>query len=146
MADHNCNTSPAQRLVMALPAISIRQPWAWLIMNGGKDIENRNWPTKFRGKVLIHAAKGMTRDEYEWARRFAAPIINDSTINACLALDSFRDRMPRGGIVGMAEIVDCVTRSDSRWFVGPHGFVLRNVQPLPFTPCKGALGFFKPAP
>lgn len=32
-----------------LPAISIRQPWAWLILNAGKDIENRDWPTNFRG-------------------------------------------------------------------------------------------------
>ena len=43
-----------------MKALSIRQPWAWLIVNGHKDIENRSWPTRFRGPVLIHAAKGMT--------------------------------------------------------------------------------------
>jgi len=48
-----------------MKAISIRQPWAWLIVNGYKDIENRSWPTKFRGRVLIHASKGMTRAEYD---------------------------------------------------------------------------------
>ena len=46
-------------------ALSIRQPWASLILKAGKDIENRDWPTKFRGRILIHAAKGCTRDEWE---------------------------------------------------------------------------------
>ena len=54
------------------------------------------------------------------------------------------DDLPRGGIVGEAEIVDCVTQSDSPWFEGPYGFVLRNAHPLPFRPCRGRLGFFKP--
>jgi hypothetical protein len=45
-------------------ALSIRQPWAWLIVNGQKDIENRCWKTHFRGKIYVHAAKGMTRGDY----------------------------------------------------------------------------------
>ena len=52
-------------------ALSIRQPWASLILNAGKDIENRCWPTKVRGRILIHAAKGCTRDELEDALDFA---------------------------------------------------------------------------
>lgn len=123
---------------MKLPniAISIRQPWAWLILYGGKDIENRSWPTRFRGPVLIHAAKGMTAEEYEGARQF--------TDGACLARPwpTIRE-LERGGIVGVAEIVDCVTASDSLWFVGEYGFVIRGARPLPFHPCKGALGFFR---
>lgn len=51
--------------------------------------------------------------------------------------------MQRGGVVGEAELVDCVRESESPWFVGEYGFVLRNVKPLPFTPCAGALGFFR---
>ncbi|WP_245839042.1 ASCH domain-containing protein [Yersinia kristensenii] len=39
-----------------MKALSIRQPWAWLIVNGYKDIENRTWNTKCRGPVLIHAS------------------------------------------------------------------------------------------
>jgi hypothetical protein len=46
-----------------MKALSIRQPWAWLILNAGKDIENRDWLTRFRGPFLIHASKGMTRAE-----------------------------------------------------------------------------------
>jgi hypothetical protein len=38
-----------------LKAISIRQPRAWLIVNGYKDVENRIWAANVRGRVLIHA-------------------------------------------------------------------------------------------
>jgi hypothetical protein len=116
-----------------MKALSIRQPWAWLIVNGHKDIENRSWPTKFRGPVLIHASKGMTREEYADALLIANRI----------QLPPF-EQLERGGIVGRAEIVDCVTDSDSLWFSGDYGFVLTNAKPLPFHPCKGALGFFEP--
>lgn len=112
-----------------MKALSIRQPWAWLILHAGKDVENRSWPTRFRGRFLIHAAKGMTRDEYESA---PAWIVD---------LPDF-DQLRRGGIVGSAELVDCVTESDSEWFFGRYGFVLRNVKPLLFVPYRGELGFF----
>ena len=36
-------------------AISIKQPWSFLIASGIKDVENRTWQTKFRGRVLLHA-------------------------------------------------------------------------------------------
>jgi len=51
-------------------------------------------------------------------------------------------QLERGGIVGSVEIVDCVAASDSPWFFGRFGFVLREPQPLPFVPWKGQLGFF----
>lgn len=48
-----------------MKAISIRQPWAWLIVNGFKDIENRSWRTKYRGPVLIHASAAKpSMDDY----------------------------------------------------------------------------------
>lgn len=116
-------------------ALSIRQPWASLILRAGKDIENRCWPTRVRGRILIHAAKGCTRDEWADAIEFAEDII-DKRINGDLKT------APRGGIIGSVEIVDCVSKSDSPWFVGEFGFVLRDPQPLPFVPWKGQLGFF----
>jgi hypothetical protein len=51
-------------------------------------------------------------------------------------------QLPRGGIVGEATILDCVTRHESEWFTGPFGFVLGDQKPLPFLPMKGRLGFF----
>ncbi len=116
-------------------ALSIRQPWASLILKAGKDIENRCWPTKFRGRILIHAAKGCTRAELEDALDFAE---DASGTRYTVDLKTIH----RGGIIGSVEIVDCVSASDSPWFVGEFGFVLRDPQPLPFTPWKGQLGFF----
>ena len=40
-----------------MKALSIRQPWSWLIAAGYKDIENRTWHTNYRGKFYVHAAK-----------------------------------------------------------------------------------------
>jgi hypothetical protein len=116
-------------------ALSIRQPWCWLILHAGKNIENRTWATKYRGPILIHASKGMTRDEYEDAADFAC--------FTCGAQEMAPfETLQRGGIVGRARIVDCVTASDSPWFCGPFGFVLEDIEPLPFRPLRGALGFF----
>ena len=116
-------------------AISIRQPWAWAIIHAGKDVENRTWSTSFRGPVVIHAAKGMTRDENEAAAGFMHFQLG---IVAPLSI-----HLPRGGIVGVAEITGCVNRSGSPWFFGPWGFTIANAQPVDFIPCKGALGFFE---
>ena len=119
-----------------MKALSIRQPWAWLIMNAGKDIENRVWHTSVRGRILVHAAKGMTRDEYESGIDALIMVGVQRVLPALTALE-------RGGIVGSVEIVDCVRQSSSRWHAhGQWGFVLRDPQPLPFRPLKGALGFF----
>jgi hypothetical protein len=132
-----------------MKALSIRQPWASLILKARKDIENRCWPTKVRGRVLIHAAKGMTRAEQEDAIAFAVAAIKADPRNAeagkrttLRELGFAFDDLSRGGIVGSVEIVDCVSKSDSPWFVGEFGFVLRDPQVLPFTPWKGQLGFF----
>lgn len=132
-----------------MKAISIRQPWAWLIVrpditnpearavlydNGHmKDIENRDWKTNFRGPVLIHASKGMTRDEYGACFRHCEML--------GVKLPPM-DELQRGGIVGMATITDCVDDSESDWFFGDYGFVLADAKPLPFVPFSGALGFF----
>lgn len=123
-------------------ALSIRQPWAWFILHAGKDIENRDWPTKLRGRICIHAAKGMTRDEYEDCLATAHAISRTHPFPSGLTLPA-HDKLQRGGIVGTAEIVDCVIDSASPWFFGRYGFVLRNVTPVEFIPVRGALGYFE---
>ena len=48
-----------------------------------------------------------------------------------------------GTILGIVEIVDCVRRSASPWFVGDYGFVLANPRPLAEpVHCRGMLGFW----
>lgn len=115
-------------------ALSIRQPWAWAIIHAGKDIENRNWRTDVRGPICIHASSGMTKSEWSEGAYFISRLTGVST-PAAISLD-------RGGIIGTAEIVGCVDASDSPWFFGRYGFVLRNAQPVNFIPVKGLLGFF----
>lgn len=124
-----------------LPVISVRQPWAWLIINGGKDIENRNWSTKLRGRVLIHASKGCGRREWLEAWDVVRCISREAWAKGIKEIQT--GTIERGGIIGSVEIVDCVNRSDSPWFFGQYGFVLRDPQPSPFYRCNGALGFFK---
>lgn len=107
-------------------ALSVRQPWAWAIIHAGKDIENRSWQAvnhglKRRGRIAIHAAKGMTRDEYEDAA----------------------DWIRRCGIIGSVEVVDVVSESTSLWFFGPRGLVLQDPKPCDFIPAVGQLGYFK---
>jgi hypothetical protein len=121
-------------------ALSIRQPWASLILLAGKDIENRPWKTRVRGPILIHAAKGMTKREYLDAMDFADA---NGSFRIGHLLDSFEpDNLPCGGIIGSVNLVDCVYQSDSPWFQGPYGFVLQDPKPLKFIPFKGRLGFF----
>ncbi|OJY25783.1 MAG: hypothetical protein BGP11_11215 [Rhodobacterales bacterium 65-51] len=115
-------------------ALSIRQPWAWAIIHAGKDVENRDWPTRFRGPVCIHAAKGCTWEEWDEALFF---LMSHQDVHPPL-----RHQIAKGGIIGTAEIVDCVDVSDSPWFFGRYGFVLCNARPVDFIPVKGALGFF----
>lgn len=116
-----------------MKALSIKQPWAWLIANGYKDIENRNWWTSFRGELLIHAGKSLDREGLEWVKYNHPEII----------LPTFAQGINMGGIVGKGRMVDCITQSASPWFFGEHGFVIKDAEPLPFHPYKGQLGFFE---
>lgn len=122
-----------------MKALSIRQPWAWLILNAGKDIENRNWSTRYRGTVLVHAGKRFDQDGYLWAMANT-----DIGLRMPGIFEFENEEGFLGGIVGAVDIVDCVQQSASPWFCGPNGFVLANPQPLLFQPCRGALGFFEP--
>lgn len=114
-----------------MKVLSIKQPWAWLIVQGFKPVENRNWPTKFRGEFQVHAGKAFDDVGYDWVRNMFPDLVMPT-----------KDEFERGGIVGMAEIYDCVDQMDSEWFFGEYGFLLRNARPMPFIPLRGQLGFF----
>jgi ASCH domain len=122
-----------------MKAISIRQPWAWLIVNGHKDVENRSWSTKHRGQILIHASKVMTRLDFAQCHRFA--------LARGVTLPRFEE-LERGGLIGTALLVDCLTTSDSPWYAPAHdqlgyGFLLAQPKSIPFVERSGALGFFE---
>lgn len=121
-----------------MKAISIRQPWAFFIVAGLKPVENRDWATRFRGDLLIHAGKTMTKADYWNACEFAH-------FECGVPVDQIpsADQLERGGIVGKVNMFDCVSASDSPWFVGEHGFLMSDAQRTPFVKCNGALSFFE---
>lgn len=119
--------------------ISIRQPWAWLIVHGPKRIENRTWRTHYRGPILIHASSGLTRAEYEEAIEFMA---ERQILPAYMPRP---EELERGGIIGRARVVDCIEESTDPWFMGKYGHVLADVEPLEYRRLKASLGYFKQA-
>ena len=115
-------------------ALSVCQPWAWLIVNGYKDIENRTWKLDYRGPLVIHASKRVGQEQLDDVMHVQHKFTD-------IRMPPFRD-MPMGGIVGLVDVVDCVTASDSPWFNGPFGFVLANPRRCKFVPMPGRLGLF----
>lgn len=136
-----------------MKALSIRQPWAWAILNVGKDVENRDWKPNnpavsdarkliaSRERFLIHTGLGMTKAEYEDCLETLHAISRRHKFPSGLALPAQRD-LPRGGIVGSAVLTAFVDDSPSPFFFGPWGLMLADVKPCRFIEMKGALGFF----
>ena len=119
-------------------ALSVRQPWAWAIIEAGKNVENRSTFAISKGgfdarRIAIHAGKGMTRCEYEDARNFMASIGV-----ACPR----PDRLVRGAIIGAVTVTAVVKASGSPWFFGPRGLVLTDPVSIVPIPAVGALGYF----
>jgi hypothetical protein len=115
-------------------ALSLRQPWAWLVVNGYKDIENRSWRTNHRGPLLIHASANQS---------------NCSEESLAEMEQKYRVKIPRelpfGGIIGIVDVVDCAKQHPSIWkFRGSWGWVLKSPHRLPYRKCKGFVGLFKP--
>lgn len=146
-----------------MKALSIRQPWASLIIKGAlvfksvdigggssrvefaglvfKDIENRDWRTDFRGRIYVHAPT--KEDDFLETMKWLGEHIGLAPFS-CMLLSS-KEYSPRECIIGEVDVVDCVSESKSRWFVGKYGFVLANPKAyeIPIK-CKGKLGFFEP--
>jgi hypothetical protein len=124
-------------------ALSLKQPWAALLVSGRKTIEVRKWSTAIRGRVFIHAARIPDSRPEAWAW------VSDD-LRPLAELE--------GGVIGTAELAACIQYrtpagftadagkhlNDSSWFVAPrmYGFVFRNGQLSPFAPCKGNVRFF----
>jgi hypothetical protein len=128
----------------SMKALSIRNPWAWAMFQPNpKDIENRDWSTKLRGRIAIHTSKfnkSVFEDELYWFKEMIGKI-NQAQKRDLKAPE--QSDLSFGAIIGTVEIVDCVRQSDSLWFVGDYGFVLQNPITLPEPiVCTGARGFW----
>ena len=124
-----------------MKALTIRQPWATLIMQGVKRYEFRSWKTNFRGEVLIHAGKGIDKEAVERLKKYLP-----------------EGKLPLGKILGKVNITDCVPMSEefasmlskenndiytTHSFSRNYGFKLEDVEVFD-TPidAKGQLGFW----
>jgi hypothetical protein len=119
--------------------LSVKQPWAWLLVNGIRPVENRSSHSAYRGVVLIHAS-------------LYAPTKSDLAY-AAMRIRQVRSKIPlppqggflRGGIIGAVDMVDCVSAHRSVFFSGPVGFVFKNPRLLPFMPMRGMVGLTNPS-
>lgn len=120
-----------------MKALSIRGAWAHMIIHAPwhKNIENRSRNMRYRGPLLIHCGKDWTGAEQDECKWFCE--------EQGLPKPPPLSELQIGGIIGQVEVIDCVTSSDSPWFVGKCGIVLANPQPLEFIPYKGRLGLFE---
>ena len=105
-----------------LKVLTVRQPWASLIVSGMKSIENRNWTTSFRGRLLIHAGK--TIEQTEWNEMF--------------------DALPTGAILGSVDVVDVVRDSTSEWAEADsfHWILANAIEFDSSIPATGKLGLW----
>jgi ASCH domain len=115
-----------------MKALSVRQPWAWLIVQGTKRVENRTWPTSYRGPLCIHA--GLSRSDYHGPDE-----------------DDYGEDIPElgpehfGALVGLVTLVDCVPVEDVEdqdYAEGPWCWILEDARAFPPIPLKGRLGIF----
>jgi len=91
-----------------MKAITIKQPWASLICEGIKDIENRSWRTKFRGRILIHASANSIK--YFSALDF----FGEERLKVIKEKTGYVPELPISSIIGSVEIIDCVSKTYNR--------------------------------
>lgn len=124
-------------------ALTVRQPWAWAIVHGGKDIENRVQALgPYRGPVAIHAGAGFSDEGGQ------SPLV--------LGHEGYADAaLPKSAVIGVVDLVDVHHADDvvgiltcrcSPWaMAGHHHMVLANPRPLSTPiPAKGRLGLWRP--
>jgi hypothetical protein len=111
--------------VIELRALSVRQPWAQLIVEGSKDVENRTWSTPYRGIVAVHAA--LQPDPFGWRRYVRAG-----------------DVLAFGAIIGWCTLVRVTTDAISPWAAkGLQHWELDDAHQLEEPiPLQGARGLF----
>ncbi len=122
-----------------MKAISVRQPWAELIVSGKKKIEIRSWKTNYRGYLLIHASKVVDKEALKFFKME----------NKLLA---------KGAIVGIAYLRDIKLYRNFEDFLNDKelhlsirykrsfpvfGFVLEHVKRIMPIKYRGRLGLFE---
>lgn len=136
-----------------ITVLSVRQPWAWLLCEGLKDIENRNWKNNYRGTLYIHAGKSFDWDALWWMSQAVT-----THFAGLKAVEHFGIRFGKseresivtehkdefGAIVGRVDLIDC-GRSQSVWAQqeAKYHWTVRNGQHIIPVPMRGQLGLFR---
>ena len=125
-----------------MKTLSVRQPWAYLICSGLKDVENRSRRTNYRGKILIHApAKFDGQGEECFNFKQAAYLMTESGYGGHF----FEQKFAQSAIIGSVEIIDCVNDSNSIWAEpGQWHWILANpvLFEKPILNVNGKLGLW----
>jgi len=111
--------------------VSVKNPWAFALVAGWKTVENRAFPVRHRGPLLIHASLSRSDLGAESDRMPALPPY---------------DELVYGAIIGAVELVDCVRLdevADLAYAIGPWCWLVANPRrlPAPHT-CRGRLGLW----
>jgi hypothetical protein len=121
-------------IVPRIPALTVKQPWASLLMltdMNRKDVENRTWSRSYRGPLIIHAGTGVDRDGYPDALRAGLDVT----------------ALPRGACLGVVTLTEIVTGHPSRWALPGHLHWVTTDPVAAFPkplPCRGQLGLWTP--
>jgi len=117
-----------------MKALTLRPVWAWAVIFGGKNVENRAWKTDYRGPLIIHAGSshGPTAEDD----------VREVERCACVTMP---DEIEVGAAIGMVELVACMRDGphgtcESPWALpGLYHWVLRNPRTIVPVNCKGKL-------
>lgn len=100
-------------------ALSMWQPWASLWLTERKIHETRDWPTKIRGRLIVHASQRLVSD--------CGPALDEICIEAFGPL--WRQTLPRGALLGEVEIIDCWPMNAPKISVSASDLICGNWQP-----------------
>ena len=123
--------------------LSIRQPYAWAVIKGAKDVDNRTWRLDYLGRLYIHAS---LKENAEFVDDVVARVAKHLGMPVADALADYRQHVEnaRGAIIGSVTMFGCAVSFDSEWFEGRYGFLFRDPQPLKKPiPAKGQARIFK---
>ncbi|MDA3812364.1 MAG: ASCH domain-containing protein [Spirochaetaceae bacterium] len=142
-----------------MKALSVRQPWANLIVHGIKDVENRSRRTNFRGRILIHSPKIEDKEPNiislpDRVRSLMSFIEENSTVDMSQVeyvnflhktWGPIWDVQHKSAVIGSVEIVDCIDDSSSVWSdFGSWHWILKDpiLFDKPILGVKGNLGLW----
>ena len=112
-----------------MKVLTVQQPWAWAIIHGGKDVENRGRNAHFRGRFYVHAGLELWEDDVELIRSWQRAIPNLTGLAGVRIPNP--DEYAHGVIIGTVELTDVVRDSRSPWaFDGSWHYLLRDPRPL----------------